>query len=144
MSDSEKNKQLVRRLVEEGFNRGDISVVDELVSENYVYREATVGEKRGPKGYKELMTMYRTAFPDIQVTIQKQFAEGDTVVTRWTGIGTHRGPLMGLEPTGKHATVEGVVISRIVNGKVVEEFEAYDTLGMFRQLGVLASPKAAA
>jgi steroid delta-isomerase-like uncharacterized protein len=144
MSDSDKNKQLVRRLLEEGFNKGNPSVADELVAANYVYSEPTVGEKRGPKGFIELMTMYRTAFPDARMTIKEQVAEGDTVVTRWTGNGTHRGELMGIAPTGKQVSVEGVSISRIVNGKVAEEFSTYDALGMFQQLGVAAAPKMAA
>ena len=144
MSDSDRNKQIARRLIEEGFNKGDRALADELVAENYIYREPTVGEKRGPKGFIELMTMYRTAFPDARMTIKEQVAEGDTVVTRWTGNGTHRGELMGIAPTGKQVSVEGVSISRIVNGKVVEEFSTYDALGMFQQLGVAAAPKMAA
>jgi steroid delta-isomerase-like uncharacterized protein len=145
MSDLDKNKQLARRLIEEGFNKGNTAVVDELVAENYVYREPTVGERKGPRGFKELMTMYRTAFPDARMTVKKQVAEGDTIVTHWTGTGTHRGELMGIAPTGKHVTVEGVSIVRVANGKVVEEFEAYDALGMMRQLGAVASaPKVAA
>jgi steroid delta-isomerase-like uncharacterized protein len=144
MSDSDRNKQIARRLIEEGFNKGDRATADELVAENYVYREPTVGEKRGPKGFIELMTMYRTAFPDARMTIKEQVAEGDTVVTRWTGNGTHRGELMGIAPTGKQVSVEGVSISRIVNGKVAEEFSTYDALGMFKQLGVAAAPKIAA
>ena len=144
MSDSDKNKQLVRRLVEEGFNKGNPSIADELVAANYVYREPTVGEKRGPQGFKELMTMYRSAFPDARMTIKEQVGEGDAVVTRWTGTGTHRGALMGFAPTGQQVSVEGVSISRIVNGKIAEEFSTYDALGMFRQLGVVAAPKVAA
>jgi predicted ester cyclase len=105
MSDSDKNKQLVRRLVEEGFNKGNQSVADELVAVNYVYREPMVGEKRGPQGFKELMTMYRSAFPDARMTIKEQVGEGDAVVTRWTGTATHRGALMGVAPTGQQASV---------------------------------------
>jgi predicted SnoaL-like aldol condensation-catalyzing enzyme len=82
MSDTDNNKQLARRVIEEGFNKGNTAVVDELVAENYVYYEPTVGEKKGPRGFKELMTMYRTAFPDARMTIREQVAGGDRVVVR--------------------------------------------------------------
>jgi steroid delta-isomerase-like uncharacterized protein len=144
MSDLDKNKQLARRLLEEGFNKGNTAVVDELVAETCVYREPTVGEKKGPRGFTEVMTMYRTAYPDARIAIKKQIAEGDTVVTHWTGTGTHRGELMGMSPTGKHVTVEGVSIMRVANGKIVEAFETYDALGMMRQLGAVAAPRVAA
>lgn len=142
---SETNKAMIRRLFEEAVNKGNLSVVDESLSNDYVYREPTVGERRGRAGSRELITMYRNAFPDIKITIDEQIAEGDTVVTRWTGTGTHRGELLGVPPTGKTVSVKGVLVSRIVNGKVVEENELYDALGMMRQLGVVpaATEKAA-
>jgi steroid delta-isomerase-like uncharacterized protein len=142
---SETNKALIRRLFEEAVNKGNFNVVDESLSTDYVYREPVVGERRGRAGSRELITMYRNAFPDIKITIDEQIAEGDTVVTRWTGIGTHRGELFGVPPTGKTIRVQGVLVSRIVNGKVVEENEMYDALGMLQQLGAVpaATPKAA-
>ena len=99
---SEANKSLVRRLVEEAINKGNLSVVDEILADGYVYREPTVGEKRGRAGYRELVTMYRNAFPDLKLTIEEQITEGDKVVTRTNGTGTHRGELFGTAPTGKH------------------------------------------
>jgi steroid delta-isomerase-like uncharacterized protein len=141
---SETNKALIRRLLEEAVNKGNLSVVDESLSTDYVYREPTVGEKRGRAGSRELVTMYRNAFPDAKLTIDEQIAEGDTVVTRWTATGTHRGELFGVAPTGKTVRVQGVLTSRIVNGKVVEETEIYDALGMLRQLGVVPAVTAKA
>ncbi len=88
---SEANKALVRRLIEETVNKGNFSVVDELVSKDYVYREPTVGEKRGRAGFRELVTIYRTAFPDAKLTIEEQLSEGDKVVTRWTATGARNG-----------------------------------------------------
>ncbi len=141
---SENNKQLVRRLVEEGFNKGNLSVYDELLADDYVYHEPTIGEKHGRQGSRELVTMYRNAFPDARLTINEQIAEGNTVVTRWTAHGTHRGELMGIPPTGHQVTVEGVIVTHFRNNKIVEEFETYDALGMFRQLGAAPAIKAAA
>ena len=134
---SEANKALVRRGIEETVNKGNFSVVDEILSTDYVYREPTVGEKRGRAGFRELITMYRNAFPDVKLTIDEQIAEGDKVVTRWNATGTHRGDLFGAAPTGKQVRVQGIIVSRIANGKVIEETEVYDALGMLRQLGAI-------
>jgi steroid delta-isomerase-like uncharacterized protein len=137
---SEANKSLVRRLIEETINKGNLSVVDEILSTDYVYREPTAGEKRGRAPYRELITMYRNAFPDITLTIEEQIAEGDKVVTRTSGSGTHRGELFGTAPTGKRVSgVSGIVVTRIANGKVVEDNWVYDALGMMRQLGAVPS-----
>jgi steroid delta-isomerase-like uncharacterized protein len=134
---SETNKALVRRLIEEGFNKGNVKLIDELVGDNFVYREPTLGEKRGPQGYKDVMNVYRTAFPDATITIDELIASGDVVVTRWTGRGTHRGSLMGIASTNKPVTVQGLTLTRVSNGKIVEEFECYDALGMLRQMGAI-------
>ena len=141
---SETNKALIRRLFEEAVNKGNLSVVDENLSTDYVYREPTVGERRGIANMRELITMYRNAFADMKLTINQQIAEGDQVVTRWTATGTHRGELFGVAPTGRTVSVQGVLVSRIVNGKVVEENELYDALGMMRQLGVVPAATAKA
>jgi steroid delta-isomerase-like uncharacterized protein len=142
---SEANKSLVRRLVEEAINKGNLSIVDEILTNDYVYREPTVGERRGRAGYRELITMYRNAFPDIKLTIEEQITEGDKVVTRTNGTGTHRGELFGTAATGKHVSgVQGMFVTRIANGKVVEETVIYDALGMLRQLGVVPAAVAKA
>jgi steroid delta-isomerase-like uncharacterized protein len=135
---SEANKSLVRRLIEEAINKGNFKVVDEILSTDYVYREPTAGEKRGRAGYQEVVSMYRNAFPDIKLTIEEQIAEGDKVVTRTNGAGTHRAELFGTAPTGKRVSgVTGICVTRIDNGKVVEDNWVYDALGMMRQLGVV-------
>jgi steroid delta-isomerase-like uncharacterized protein len=134
---TDTNKNVVRRLLEEVFNNNNLTVADELVATNYVYREPTVGEKRGREGFRDLITTYKTAFPDAAITINEQIAEGDRVVTRWTATGTHRGELFGTAPTNRHVTVQGVIVSRVTNGKVTEEYEVFDTLGMLRQIGAV-------
>ena len=88
--------------------------------------------------------MYLTAFPDLRMTIDDLIAEGDKVVTRWTGRGTHRGDLAGIAPTGKTATVTGIIISRFAGNKLVEDFESFDEVAMLRQLGVSTLPATAA
>ncbi len=134
---SAENKALVRRVIEEAVNQGNLVVVDQLAASNYVYHEPTAGEVKGPEGLKKLITMYRHAFPDLRMTIDDQIAEGDRVVTRWRARGTHKGELMGVAPSGKPITVTGILITRFANGKFVEEWENYDALGMLRQLGAV-------
>ena len=90
--------------------------------------------------YKQLVTMYFSAFPDLHLTIEDQIAEGDKVVTRWTARGTHQGPFMGIPPTGKRAVVTGIAIDRFANGKFVENWNNGDDLGLLQQLGVVPVP----
>jgi steroid delta-isomerase-like uncharacterized protein len=140
---SDANKALARRVIEETVNKGNFGVLEELVASDYTYYEPTLGEVRGRDGYKGLVTMYRNAFPDIALTIDEQIAEGDTVVTRWTGRGTHRGELLGVAPTGKRVSVQGIIVSRFKNAKLVGDVEHWDVYGMMQQLGVVkAVPKA--
>jgi steroid delta-isomerase-like uncharacterized protein len=94
----------------------------------------------GPEGQKQVVAPYQTAFPDAHWHVEDMIAEGDRVVTRWTGRGTHRAELPGnppIPPTGKKASVPGVWIHRIAGGKIVESWNVWDTLGMLRQLGVV-------
>jgi steroid delta-isomerase-like uncharacterized protein len=132
-----ENKAIFRRIVEEGFNKGNLAIVDELVAANHVNHADNV---RGPEEYKQFITMYRTAFPDLHMTVEDQIAEGDKVVNRWTSRGTHQGDLMGIPPTGKQVTLTGTYVARIVGGKIIEEWGNFDALGMMQQLGVVPSP----
>jgi predicted ester cyclase len=84
--------------------------------------------------------MFRAAFSDAQITVDDQIAEGDKVASRWTGRGTHDGELMGVPPSGRQVTVDGLVVSRVANGKVVEEWVNWDTLGMLQQVGAVPAP----
>ena len=133
----EENKAIFRRIVEEGFNKGNLAIVDELVATNHVNHTDNV---HGPEEYKQFITMYRTAFPDLHMTIEDQIAEGDKVVNRWTSRGTHKGDLMGIPPTGKQTTVTGIYVARIIGGKIVEEWGNFDALGMMQQIGVVPPP----
>ncbi len=137
---SEQNKATVRRLIEESW-KGNFGVVDELVASNYTAHDPANPEPlHGPEGVKESISGYRTAFPDARMTIEQQLAEGDLVATRWTGRGTHEGELLGIQPTGKQVTVSGLTISRVVDGKIVEEFQSWDNHGMLEQIGAIPAP----
>jgi steroid delta-isomerase-like uncharacterized protein len=132
---SEVNKAVVRRMIEEGMNKHNISVIAELY-QNCVYRSPEMGELRG-EVYRQFVSSLLAAFPDLRLRVEDQLAEGDRVVTRWSFTGTHQGTFMGIAPTGKQVTVSGIVIDRIVSGKIVEEWVEWDSLRMMRQLGVV-------
>jgi steroid delta-isomerase-like uncharacterized protein len=135
---SEENKRIDRRLIEEVWNRGNFSIVDEVVASDYLGHSSTpADETHGREGYKRFYATLREAFPDFRVTVEDQIAEGDKVVTRWTARGTHQGEFQGMSPTGKHGAITGITIDRIANGKVVECWTNADDLGMMRLLGVV-------
>ena len=91
----------------------------------------------GPEGFKEYVGAYRSAFSDLHAEIEDQIAEGDKVVTRWTGTGTHDGELASIPPTGNRVTLPGMELVRISGGKLVEGWEGYDMMTLMRQLGVM-------
>jgi steroid delta-isomerase-like uncharacterized protein len=137
---TEQNKMLARRAFEEVWNQGDLNAIDGLYVANQVSHGLGMDVPAGTQGLRQFVSVYRTAYPDTHFTIEDQIAEGDTVATRWTAIGTHRGDLMGIAPTGKRVTVTGITINRIDNGKIVETWNNFDALGQLQQLGVIPAP----
>jgi len=133
---TEENKAMVRRIFEEAINKGNLSVVDEVMASNYVYHFPGQDVK-GPEGFKQFIYMMRTAFPDLHITIDDMIAEGDRVATRETLRGTHKGDFMGIAATGKQVTFTGMVFVHFVGGKEVEAWGSMDQLGMMQQLGVV-------
>ena len=140
---AEENKAVVRREMEELFNQGgNLDVADEIIAPNYVSYEPTSGEVRGIEGAKQFAATYREAFPDLQNTIEDMVAEGDKVVVRFRGRGTHQGETEAFgPPTGKWMEMTGITIKRLSEGKIVEAWTNFDALGMMQQLGLL--PEAA-
>lgn len=134
---SEANKTVSRRLTQEAFNQGKYDVIEELVAPTFVNHDPATGDTNGPDGTRELIEGYRSAFPDLKITIEEQIAEGDLVATRWTGTGTHKGELMGIAPTGKETTVTGLTVEKFKSGKIVESWTNWDTLGLMQQLGAV-------
>jgi steroid delta-isomerase-like uncharacterized protein len=137
---AESNKDIVRRVAEEPW-RGNFGVLDELVADDYVSNDPSQPEPlRGREGLKQFVRTYMDAFRDARITVDAQFGEGEFVATRWTGRGIHEGELMGIAPTGKEATVTGITISRLADGKIVEEWNNWDTFGLLVQLGAVPEP----
>jgi steroid delta-isomerase-like uncharacterized protein len=135
---SEGNKNIVRRLFEEVWNKGNLQVTDDLFTPNYTHHDSSTPDVgRGPESEKKRVTLYRTAFPDLRLTVEDIIAEGETVVARWSCRGTHKGDLNGIAPTGKHVNFTGISIARFTNGKMSEGFVNWDALSLMQQLGVV-------
>ena len=132
----EENKAGQRRVWEEVFNKGNLEIIPEFFASNYSFHSPLGLEAKGPEGFKQMVAMMRTALPDFHCTIDDLFGEGDKVVTRFTIAGTFKGEMMGIAPTGKKATVAGIVITHWVDGKEVEGWESLDTLAFYQQLGI--------
>ncbi|MCP4756999.1 MAG: ester cyclase [Proteobacteria bacterium] len=131
---TEENKAIVRRGFEEGWNKGNLAIFDELMATDVLYHAAEI---RSLEAFKQLVTADLAAYPDLQITIEDMIAEGDKVVVRYTFRGTQEGETQGIPPTGKHVTVTGISICRCAGGKIVEEWENWDDLGLLQQLGVI-------
>lgn len=126
---------VVRRLIEEVINGQDYGRLSDLLHEEYVFR-APGEELSGACALQALFTGYRKAFPDLHVRIDDMFASHDRVATTFTLTGTHTGPFMGLPATGRAVTVDGIVLSRVQEGRIVDEWELIDVAGLMEQLGI--------
>lgn len=137
----EQNKVIVRQLIEEVFNQGKMSRVDELFAPDFVeHEELPPGMPSGREAPKQMTTMLRSAFPDFKATIDDLIAEGDKVVIHMTWSGTQKGEFMGIPPTGKSISVGVFDILRIAGGKIVEHWGLMDRMAMMQQLGVIPAP----
>jgi steroid delta-isomerase-like uncharacterized protein len=137
---TESNKEIVRRWITGIWNHGDFGLIDELASEAHVFGSPGHGELRG-EGFREFVTEVRSAFPDLNNTIENQISEGDIVVTRGITRGTHQGSFGAIAATGKSVAVPWVMFTRIQDGRILEDWELYDGLGMMTQLGVVSPPE---
>jgi steroid delta-isomerase-like uncharacterized protein len=136
---SEENKAVVRRWVE-AFNEGNIDAVDELLTDSYVRHDPNSPEVRGPEEEKQLIAMYRSAFPDLHFTLEDMVAEDDRVTTRLGISATHKGELLGIPPTENRLSFTAMELYRLKEGKIDEQWVNVDTLGMMQQLGAIPVP----
>ena len=135
---AESNKATAHRWYEEVFNGGKLALIDELFAPNFVDHDPS-NPLPGLEGVRQLVSMYRGAFPDLHMTLEDEISEGDKLVTRFVARGTQHGPLMGMPPTGKQAIVSGIDILRFEHGRIVEHWGNQDLLGMLQQLGAIPS-----
>ena len=135
----EENKSLATRVMEEIFSQGDLNSMSELFAPDMVIHDPDK-ELRGRDQAQQGIFRLRAAFPDLRYTVLDQIAEGDKVVMRFQGQGTHLGEFRGYAPTQKKMTYTGIVILRFSGGQVIEHWGVSDVLGMFRQLGLIQPP----
>ncbi len=133
-----ENKTVVNRFVEEVINQGRLEQADQLVVADFVELDPLPGQQPGREGLKEVIAQMRAAFPDIHWVLDEMVTEGEKVVSRFTWSGTHRGTFLGIPATGRSISVKGVVIDRVVAGKMVDSRILMDGLSMMQQLGALS------
>ena len=140
---SEENIATSKRGLEEAFNRGNLNVIDEDTTEDFVGHDPIMGD-HDREAAKQSIAGYRQAFPDIHITIEEIFAAGDQVVIRWSGEGTFENEFMGLEPTHKTGDpVRGITIDRYEGDKIAESWTQWDTLTLMRNVGAIPEEAAA-
>ncbi|WP_020667099.1 ester cyclase [Amycolatopsis nigrescens] len=131
-------KELIRHITDKIVNGGDLTLVRELFSEDYVAHKTGLSLPRGPEAFKMAVRQWRDAFPDYRVTIETLFGEGDLIANQFTAEGTHQGSLLGIPPSEKSFKLTGTEVHRVVDGLVVESWLADDLPRILTDVGVLA------
>ena len=141
---TEANKALVQRLLDEGFNGGNMALFDELLAPDFVNHDPSAPAAVDREGLKQWWTAIRAGFPDVHIEIEALIGEGDMVVKRVTGRGTMTREFHGHPATGKSFVNPTISIYRIVGGQVKELWWGYDNLNLLMQLGLIPQPEPAA
>jgi steroid delta-isomerase-like uncharacterized protein len=132
----------MRRYYGEVWAKGNLVVADELVADSFVDHMPMPDQRPGRDGHNDAVLAIRSAFPDLQLTIEDVLGEGDRVVGRWTMRAAHSGELMGIPATGKPVEMQGIDIVRIESGRIAEMWHIEDVLGLLIQIGVVPTPTA--
>jgi predicted ester cyclase len=136
----ERNKEVTRRFSAEVWGEGNAALADELIAPDLVEHTPFPAPMPGLEGHKQVLAMFRAAFPDLKVTVDEVLGEGDFTYLRWHGEGTHSGQLMQFAPTGKQVKITGMDVLKLENGKIKERWAEIDAFGLMQQLGVIPSP----
>lgn len=134
---TEMHRALVRRHIEEAFNKHNLAVLDETLADDYVDHTNPPGWPSGREGHRQILALYHAAFSAFRYDIEHEVAEGNMVVVRGTYTGTHSGEFFGIAPTQVPITTTGMHLWRIANNRIVEHWCNNDDLGVMRQLGVI-------
>ena len=136
---SEENKAVVRRWFEEVWNQGREGSIDEMFPAQGVAHGLGDSEQdvHGPDEFKPFVANIRGALPDTHISIDDILADDDRIAVRVTLQGTHTGPGLGVPPTGRKVSIQGIIIVRLVDGRIREGWNSYDQLGLLRQIGAL-------
>lgn len=141
MSTTEDNKRLAASLFEHAA-RGDYDAFERLLAPDFVVHEGSE-DVHGSLGLRAMIEEYKRVLSGMTVTVEDQLAEGDKVATRFTVRGTHEGAFMGASPTGREVSFSGLTISVCKDGRIVEEWEEGDIIGLLAQIGALPEPASA-
>ncbi|MBS0260464.1 MAG: ester cyclase [Planctomycetes bacterium] len=133
---------IVRQFIDETLNRGNLDGASRFVWDDVVERVPFPGQGPGLAGLIDVVRQMRVAFPDLHWSVDEQLVDGDRVLTRFTWTGTHQGPFLGVPATGRAIRVWGMVIDRLVAGRIKETRILIDLFGLMIQLGVVAPPGA--
>lgn len=136
-----QTKSPIRLVFDEAFNQGNLGIVDKVLNPNHFAHTTFGGAPNGPQGLKWLIAILRTAFPDLQCTVEDEIREGDKVAAHWTMRGTHKGLFLGNPPTGKRVEVQGIIFARIENDRIIEDWTLTDQMGILQQLGIVPPPR---
>ncbi|WP_448628716.1 ester cyclase [Geodermatophilus sp. URMC 64] len=140
MTETERNKTIVRDFIDALFTRGDLSAVDTYLAEDYLDHDPPMGCAPDREGMRAAGRITRAGCPDWHSDLHRLVAEGDIVVEHFTAGGTHRGELLGVPPTGRTVTLRGINIFRVRDGVICERWGRLDDLGMLAGLGVVRTP----
>ena len=135
---AEENKAIVRRYLDEVWNKKNVNILDDLMAPNYARYLPGLDKPLDRESQKQRLAGFHKGMPDLVLHIEDLFAEGDRVVFRVLIRGTHTGTFMGVAPTGKELTVTAIDIARLENGKIVDHWGQMDTAGLMRQLGLVS------
>lgn len=134
---TEQNKSIVRRWVEEGWNKRNTALIDQLFTPNFYQQETGPESVNSREALKPFVAGYLSAFPDLQFTIEDLIAEGDKVVWRFKATGHQNGALMGMPASGKAVAVTGTITFRLENSRMAEAWLNLDVLGLLQQVGII-------
>lgn len=143
MSTPQENNAIAVRFFESAWNKGDFKTLDALLTEDAVDHSTVGGKEKtepGAESFKQIVGMFRSAMPDIKLSIEDEIFTQDKVVHRWALEGTHKGSLMGIPPSGKRLRFTGTTVVRMRDGKIAERWANVDELGLLQQLGVVPPP----
>jgi steroid delta-isomerase-like uncharacterized protein len=132
----DSNKQIVRRFLR-AFADGDVSTIEAIVAEDVRDNQAPPGSRPGRHGLLDAVAMFREGLPDLEISIEREVAEGDLVAVNGTVAGTHRGPMLGAPATGRRVRFAFMDLYRIAGGRIVETWHVEDVAGLMGQLGLL-------
>jgi steroid delta-isomerase-like uncharacterized protein len=134
---------IVRRILDQAFNQGDLDIVDELVAADVATHIASWGVPASRLGFKQMIANLHSAFPDLHCTIDDEISEGDKLAAHWTMRGSHKGAFFGNPPTGRLVEAQGIIFARTEKGWIVEDWILIDQIGILQQIGVVPPPRGA-